>query len=352
VFVSIAVRQLEAGLDLEHYLRRLGDDAPSGENLEYDPEFTELELAATPGEERQVGDSILPAEEPDYREVAEKALAVMERSHDLRAGALLALARLRLDGIVGLAEGTGYIRGCLEQYWDTCHPQLDADDDNDPTMRINAIQQLADGDTMLRGMRLAPLTDSRSFGRFSLRDIAVAEGEMAPPPGMDSVPDRSAVNAAFRDSDGEWIARTLEAARSVQADLKAIDACFVENTPGQGPDLDAAHRLMRQIVGKLTEAAGGDPEPEADDDVPGDGAAPSGGPVRGTPGVIAGTGDVIAALDQIVAYYRRNEPSSPVPLLLQRAKRLVGADFLVIMRDMAPQGLENVHQIGGIDDDD
>ncbi len=338
-------------MDLEHYLRRFGDDAPSGENLEYDPEFTELELAATPGEERQVGDSILPAEEPDYREVVEKALAVINRSHDLRAGAMLALARLRLDGLVGLAEVTGYIRGCLEQYWDTCHPQLDADDDNDPTMRINAIQQLADPDTMLRGMRLAPLTESRSFGRFSLRDIAVAEGEMAPPPGMDSVPDRSAINAAFRDSDGQWIASALEAARSVQADLKAIDACFVENTPGQGPDLDGAHRLARQIVLKLTEAAGGEPE-TVDEEAPEEGGAPSAAPARGTPGVISGTGDVIAALDQIVAYYRRNEPSSPVPLLLQRAKRLVGADFLVIMKDMAPQGLDNVNRIGGLDDDD
>jgi type VI secretion system protein ImpA len=346
---------LETGLDLDHYLRPLGDDAPSGENLEYDPAFTELELAATPGEERQVGDSILPAEEPDYREVAEKALAVMEHSHDLRAGALLALAQLRLDGIIGLAEGTAYIRGCLEQYWDSCHPQLDADDDNDPTMRINSIQQLADADTMLRALRLAPLTESRSFGRFSLRDIAVAEGEMAPPPGMDSVPDRSAVNAAFRDSDGEWIARTLAAARSVQSDLKAIDACFLENTPGQGPDLDAAHRLMRQIVLRLTEAAGGEPEAdEAEEEgAPGDLGAPGGAaPTRGAPGVIASTGDVIAALDQIVAYYRRTEPSSPVPLLLQRAKRLVGADFLVIMKDMAPQGLDSVNKIGGIDDDD
>ncbi len=39
-----------------------------------------------------------------------------------------------------------------------------------------------------------------------------------------------------------------------------------------------------------------------------------------------------------MGYYARQEPSRPVPILLTRAKRLVGADFMTIMKDMAPQG--------------
>jgi type VI secretion system protein ImpA len=44
-----------------------------------------------------------------------------------------------------------------------------------------------------------------------------------------------------------------------------------------------------------------------------------------------------------------------VPIILERAKRLVGADFLTIMKDLAPDGLVSVMNIGGIkpsDDDD
>ena len=52
-----------------------------------------------------------------------------------------------------------------------------------------------------------------------------------------------------------------------------------------------------------------------------------------------------------MAYYKSHEPSSPIPLLLERAKRLVNADFLTIMQDMAPQGIDNVHLIGGIEDE-
>ena len=45
-------------------------------------------------------------------------------------------------------------------------------------------------------------------------------------------------------------------------------------------------------------------------------------------------------------------PSSPIPMLLERAKRLVNADFLTIIKDMAPHGLDNVQTIGGLDEDD
>jgi type VI secretion system protein ImpA len=57
--------------------------------------------------------------------------------------------------------------------------------------------------------------------------------------------------------------------------------------------------------------------------------------------------DVLRALDRVCEYYRRQEPSSPVPVLLERAKRLVGMDFLAIIKDLAPTGLHEVETIRG-----
>ena len=53
-------------------------------------------------------------------------------------------------------------------------------------------------------------------------------------------------------------------------------------------------------------------------------------------------------IERICAYYTRVEPSSPVPLLLRRAKRLVTMDFLEIVRDLADQGLPQVGNVAGI----
>ena len=92
------------------------------------------------------------------------------------------------------------------------------------------------------------------------------------------------------------------------------------------------------------------------DDGGGGDAVPSGGDAGGGGGQSFGgrvnnTDDVIRALDQILAYYARSEPSSPLPLLIERAKRLVRADFMTIMRDMAPAGVENVSVISGDGDE-
>ncbi|GAA6178444.1 type VI secretion system protein TssA [Sulfitobacter pacificus] len=339
-------------MDVAKLLEPHGDDEPSGENLEYDPGFVDMELAAQPGEEKQEGDKILEAEDPDFGDVVKKAVAVLERSHDIRAAVFFAEATLHTKGLTGFAEATAFVRGCLETYWDSCHPELDEDDDNDPTMRINAVQGLNGGDTVIRALRKAPLTESRMFGNMGLRMIEIAEGTATAPAGMTEVPDSAAVNAAFQDTDSQILSDFLAAALSAQADLKAIDAIFVEKTPGQGPDLEDVQKVLNQVVRRLSEVVGGDavvPEEGAEvaaGDAPAAGGAPAAAP--SAPAGIQSPSDVSNALDRIISYYERQEPSSPMPILLERAKKLVGADFLTIMKEIAPQGLEQAKNVAGI----
>jgi type VI secretion system protein ImpA len=343
-------------MDLQALLAARDGDAPSGENLEYDFDFMQLQIAAQPGEERQAGAEILAAEDPDFRDVEAKALAVLERSHDLRAAVILAASVLHTRGMAGFAEAVAYVRGCLEGHWDTCHPQLDADDDNDPTMRINAVHGLAGEDTVLRGLRRTALTNSRTFGKLNLRDLQMASGEVPPPEGQDAPYDKGTVSAAFADTGEDAVGETLAAIRSAVADVKAIEAIFSDQTPGYGPDLDDLKKMLAQMTRHVAEHVSGD-APTEDEEVGGDApAAPaprrSGGGAM--PGSIETAQDARNALDKVIDYFNRFEPSSPVPIILERAKRLVGADFMTIMKDMAPAGLDSVMMIGGItaDDDD
>lgn len=326
-----------------------GEDAPSGPNLEYEPVFADMEMAAQPGQERQVGDSIIEAEEPDHRTVAQKAREVLDASHDLRAAVYLANAELNLRGLGGFADVLGYTLYCLDEHWDTCHPQLDAEDDNDPTMRVNAVLGLADADTVIRSLRRAPLTQSQMFGRFTLRDIEIAEGEIDPPEGA-SIPDAASVAAAIQDTPEEVRHGLADAAQRALEAGQAIDAVFQARLPGQGPELSPLLRTLGRIVTHIgaptadtATESDGETAPAAETDVPQ--AAVRGG---GVPGRLESQRDVLAALDAITDYYARREPSSPVPLLMKRARRLVGADFLAIIDDMAPAGRENVTLVGGL----
>jgi type VI secretion system protein ImpA len=56
-------------------------------------------------------------------------------------------------------------------------------------------------------------------------------------------------------------------------------------------------------------------------------------------------------IDRICDYYARQEPSSPVPLILMRARGLVDKTFIDIMRDLAPDGLAQVTVVTGASPD-
>ena len=335
---------------MDALLKIFSDDTPSGENLEYETVFTELERAAQPGEERQMGDELIAAEDPNYGDISVKALAVLEQSHDLRAAILMANAELRINGFAGFATVTTYIRGCLEQFWETCHPQLDEEDSNDPTMRVNAVLGLSEDTTILRGLRNAPLTLSNAFGLVSLRDISVAEGEALPTSDATNVLDAAGISAAFQDTDDDTLAMILAAALTALENVKAIDEVFNTQIPGQGPDLNPLIKMLFRVAKRLGEETGGVVEDAPEEEVLE--SAASRGPVKTAPtGAIETPRDVEIVLDRIIAYYASSEPSSPLPILLQRAKRLVGADFMTIMKDIAPRGVENVMLVGGIDEE-
>ena len=57
--------------------------------------------------------------------------------------------------------------------------------------------------------------------------------------------------------------------------------------------------------------------------------------------------DAMAALDSLCRYFQNHEPASPVPLLLERAKRLIPMSFVDILRELAPDGLSQAMQSVG-----
>lgn len=341
-------------MDLSSYLEPRSEEPPSGENLEYDPAFTDLEIAAQPGEERQMGDEVVAAEEQDWGDVETKSLAVMEQSHDLRAAIYLAEAVLHTKGLPAFASSIGYVKSLLEDFWDSCHPQLD-EDDGDATMRINAVRGLASSDRMVRALRRTALTDSRTFGQMTLRHLDVAEGRINMPADLDDIPDANSVAAAFKDTDEDVLSANADAASSALDDVSAIDAIFTDKTPGEGPDLDPLADALKNIKQALARYAdiGDAPvdDPEEDAGVSTRAAPAAAAGVSGG-GAINSPEDVTMMLERIMDYYARCEPSSPLPVLLERAKRLVNADFLTIIEDMAKEGLDEVRQIGGLKQDD
>jgi type VI secretion system protein ImpA len=64
--------------------------------------------------------------------------------------------------------------------------------------------------------------------------------------------------------------------------------------------------------------------------------------------MIASRDDVQRALDAVMSYYRNSEPGSLVPLILERAKRLVTLNFLDALAEIAPEALDSVKRAVGV----
>jgi type VI secretion system protein ImpA len=61
--------------------------------------------------------------------------------------------------------------------------------------------------------------------------------------------------------------------------------------------------------------------------------------------------DVLRALDMICEYLDRVEPSNPAQILLRRARRLINRDFLQLVKELAPEALNEAARVLGVDPD-
>ena len=329
--------------------------SPCGEDLEYDADFLHLERDSLGKPERSMGDSILPAEPPEWRSIQQQSLALLQRSKDLRITHFLLQSSLALEGVSGLARVLTLISELLKQYWADLHPRLDAEDDNDPTVRINALAGLT-SDVTIRLLRESILARSRAFGPVSLRAAANASG-------LQSFPDENLgaeqLAGAFLDSDPEQLEITRAALHEARGAAEAIEQQVSEHVgSAQGVDLGPLKQPLKmalQILGQFAPQSGDTPLPDAlgdDSAAPVEYAttpsAPSAPRSTGT-GEINNRDDVLRSLDRILAYYTRHEPSSPLPVLLNRAKNLVHADFAAIVRNLIPDGMSQFENLRGPD---
>jgi len=335
-------------IDVDALLSPVEGDDPCGASLEYDASFQAMERAAEGKPERQMGETIVPAEDPDWKSLQSLATEVLGRSKDLRAAVFLARAALRTEGLDGFAAGLTVVRRLLETQWDGVHPRLDPDDGNDPTFRMNVLESLGNLDATLRALRETPVVSSRTLGRFGLRDIEIASGVIPLPPNYPTEPPTTdRISGAFAEVGLEELTATAEAVAMALAQVDAVDAFLAAQlAAGSQVDLEPLRRCLQAMQKPVADALAsrgvtqggeaGDESSASEGAQAGDGAPP---------GSINSWDDVERTLDKICDFYRRSHPSSPVPLLLQRARAMVRMDFMELLEELAPAGVTEAERV-------
>ncbi|MDE2005790.1 MAG: type VI secretion system protein TssA [Rhodospirillales bacterium] len=345
-------------LDLDAWAAPLSEDAPCGPSLEFDADFGALDRAAQGKPEQQYGTTIIPAEEPDWKDTEAQASALMARTRDLRVLGHLAVARLHQGALGDYAALVGLGRRWVEERWDSVHPQLDPEDDNDPTLRGNALLQLAHPAWVVRYLRDLPLVRAPRVGNFSWRHIAVATGQV-PPAANEEPATEAAIHGAFKEGDAGYQEATHAALLAARAAFKGIsDAFDAAAGAGSGPNFEDIDKLLHEMARMMDRFAPAadevEPGGEAATDQAADTAAPGAAPAARAAGANIGTitsipsrTDALRLLDLVVEFYNRTEPSSPVPLLIARARRLAEMSFIDVLQELAPDGINQARQNTG-----
>lgn len=326
----------------------------------------------------------------DWATVLQKAEELQSRGRDLRLLVIVTRALANEERLAGLAQGLNLIAKTFDQYWDTMHPALRtaATPREAALRRINALLDLQNGqDGLLANLRQTVFFSPRAIGPISGRDLEQAAldervilQEAASGLGTG---ERAALTSAHNqmlnrvrtgcaaqaDQDADAIMTLLSDARAAISALEAVDAALNVRIDGNGAAVPELKKFLQRLLTTLewntsaNAVANGAAKPAAQPSQPtstptrnGHGAETMASVANlaetsiGLPERLNSRDEVVKCLDLVVAFYDRTEPSSPIPHLARRVRRMVHMDFVELMEDLAPSGLKEFRLLAGVPD--
>ena len=285
------------------------------------------------------------AEEQDWPAIRKICLDALGQSKDLRVLAHLAAAALRTNALADALRIFALVETWLERYWDPLHPRID----DDAIARRNALMFFSDRVAVVETVRRAAVVKDPRLGPLSVRDFEIASGapqstdSEAKPATLDEI------NSALAQAQRPVLAEIHGLAVAAVKALQRVEAIMLDRggsaaTPQLDPVVQVLQRLQQMLAPHVATPVD-TAEVGVDSTAP---AARTGGEGARDLGKIASRDDVLRALDAVMTYYRNHEPGSLVPVITERAKRLVSASFLDALAEVAPEVVEPVKKAVGV----
>ncbi|WP_299666528.1 type VI secretion system ImpA family N-terminal domain-containing protein [uncultured Ruegeria sp.] len=372
-------------MDFEVLLEPLEGDNPSGAELRNDPRFHAIErlLETAAKTNRVLPDGTLnPSALPtDWSSIENDGLELAKTGRDLRMLNVLIRARVASDSFEGLSAGLKMLDTTLDTYWDNLNPPLRDRDTPHACVqpRQNAIKQLENDDNGLLGdLKFSIALSPRGIGPLTGEDLAAAtlsvfdaqarytgatEAELADiatkhEARIGRVKAGTRALAAEEPERAEALVTTLKQAQETLGSIctRFNASAGYEKDPGLnlkelGEFLGQVQTTLEVAMSDMSDAADDSaaptPQPQATPQAAAPATAPAG---TAAPGAVSSRADVERCLDGIIAFYERTEPSSPIPHLARRLRRMVPMDFMDLMEEVAPSGLKEFRNVAGVED--
>jgi len=335
-----------------------------GSNLEDDSAFQNFFFESEGTPERYDGQTTTPAEPPDWRSVKKQANEFLKKTRDLKLLSIFAQSVLNTEGIIKFEQCLNGIAQLVESQWTLFYPLLD-EDDGDPLERISALGHLSDKTFIVKTLKSIPIIQSKVLGNITLHLIDRASDPSTTK--KDSDLDIAQVKGVFKDSDSDEILQIYNAVNQSVTHLNTINQTFIAQAGNEyNVNFDVTTDVLTHLATtikkygnvqeKVIEAVAESNNDEQLSNTSSQSTVSE--TTMKTPAFdsadmkLTSRQDVERCFDLICNYYNEFEPSSPIPVLVNRSKKLVNLDFLAIVKDIFPDALDQVQKLGGITEQD
>jgi type VI secretion system protein ImpA len=322
--------------DFEAILAPLDGDHPTGVDLRQDFSPTSMYFrlrdarAQARDAERQAdsqgGEEGQPAL---WRPVVTMAIgALKSNSKDLEVATWLTEALVRIAGLRGLTAGASIIAGLVQRNWDGLFPMPD---EGGMETRLAAVAGLsgqgADGTLMqpLRKIALFQRPDGSPFSLWQYQAAVELSGISDPArraQRIDSgvLPFEEVEKEARMAGAAHW-SEQRDVISQALASWKGMESAFDEKAGKASPAGNRVRELLEFVLETCRRFA---PPDLAESDgalMTTNETAGDAGTVVAMPGAISGREQALRQLTEIAAWFKRNEPSSPIGFTLDEAVR-------------------------------
>jgi type VI secretion system protein ImpA len=336
----------------QHLLQPVSQTSPCGENLEYDPALILLQAKLQPRLGAEYGGFTEAADPVNWAEVERDCHALLAKSRDIRLVVTLIRCRLRVVGLVSLAEGLQALLALLQQWPEHLYPQLQDEGDFVPLLRANALNELEDSSGLINDLRQHVLP--RAVGmQCAIKDV---EKAFAIPRDENALPEATvrAMLNEWRNSGHPEMASLGITQSVLQALSQSLHDSLGDIAPGF-PQLKHLLELFSGFVPAKRETQGNDEMGHSPQLV--EAVSPSPTPpvcvaevaqelTPLAPQGINSRAQALASLRDVQCWFVAAEPGSPVILLLEFAIKTSGKSFTELMQLLPVEIVAHLNSAG------
>jgi len=348
-------------MDIDTLLSPISESQPTGSDARVEPEITQnyyslkdARTTARAAERSNIFDNNT-SEIPEWLTILTQAPQVLcEQTKDIEICCWYTEALVRKEGFSGLKHGFELIRGLIDEYWDELYPMPDEDGLETRVAPLTGLNGSGAEGVLISPIRNVKITSSNTHDSFSLwqyqqaLDIQKIHDENDRQNRINNAGfSLTDIQHSVSETPDEFFIQTISDLNHCIDDYRAIsnkldEYCGLDISPPTRNIINVLEECISAIKHLAGEALDSSEEIAADDTEENNNTGDRENTVV-TSGSITSREEAFKQLLRISDFFKKTEPHSPIPAVLQRAVDWGNMPLEQLIQELIPDNSSREH---------